>query len=94
MKKMAYVDAINNAWARLTFGEMDEEVMEVHLGTLYQFIKSEIQEDEFLEVLFADDQKTIIGAQKLIEETRKRRKEAIARHNRLLYGTSKGVSGV
>ena len=94
MKKMALVDEINNAWAVLVLGENEEEEMDVHLGTLYQFIKSEIQEDEFLEVLFADDQKTIIGAQKLIEETRKRRKEAIARHNRLLYGTSKGVSGV
>ena len=90
MKKMAYVDAINNAWARLTFGEMDEEVMEVHLGTLYQFIKSEIQEDEFLEISFASDEKTIIGARRLVEETKKRKQEAIALGNRLKYGTSKG----
>jgi hypothetical protein len=74
MKRRAFVDAINNAWTRLTFGEMDEEEMEVHLGTLYQFIKSEIREDDFLEITFASDQKTIIVARKLVEETHKRKK--------------------
>ncbi|MBI1922684.1 hypothetical protein HYR99_00390 [Candidatus Poribacteria bacterium] len=90
MKKMMFVDAINNAWARLTFGEMDEEVMDVHLGTLYQFIKDEVRPEDFLEITFADDEKTIVSAQKLVEETRKRKQEAIALGNRLMYGTSRG----
>ena len=89
MKRMVFVDAINNAWARLVYGEMDMEQMEVHLGTLYQYIKDEIRPGEFLEMTCAEDGQTIIGARKLVEETRKRTQEAIAQHNRLVYGTSK-----
>jgi hypothetical protein len=88
MKRIMFVDAINNAWARLVFGEIDVELMDVHLGTLYQFIKDEIRPGEFLEITFSEDNKTVIGARKLIEETRKRTEEAIALGNRLLYGTS------
>jgi hypothetical protein len=90
MKKMAFVDSINNGWALLTFGEMQEEMMDVRLGTLYQYIDADICEDDFLEVTLASDQQTIIGARKLVEETQKRKQEAIALHNRLKYGTSKG----
>jgi hypothetical protein len=91
MKKMAFVDAINNAWARLVFGEIDVELMNVHLGELYQFIKEEIHPGEFLEITVAKDDETIVGARKLVEETRKRTEEAIAQHNRLKYGTSRGL---
>jgi hypothetical protein len=90
MTQMVFVDAINNAWARLVYGEMDEEEVNVHLGTLYQFIKDEVHPDDFLEVTFANDQKTIIDARKLVEETQKRKQEAIALGNRLRYGTSRG----
>jgi hypothetical protein len=86
MKRTAFVASLNNAWALLTFGEMDEEEMDVHLRTLYQFIDHEIQEEDFLELTFAEDGKTLIGARKLVEETRKQKQEAIALRNRLLYG--------
>jgi hypothetical protein len=90
MKSMVCVDAINNAWARLVFDEPEEKEIEVHLGTLYQYIKDEIRPEDFLEITFASDQETIIGAQKLVEETQKRKQEAIALGNRLMYGTSRG----
>lgn len=90
MKKMAFVGPINNGWALLTFGETEEEMMDVRLGALYQFMDGEVNEEDFLELTFAEDGETIIGAQKLVEETRKRKKEAIAQRNRLLYGTSRG----
>ena len=48
-------------------------------------------EEDFLEITFAEDGKTIVGARKLVEETRKQKKEAIAIANRLRYGTSKGL---
>ena len=75
---------------QLTFGEMEEEMIDVRLATLYQFIDDEVCEEEFLELTFADDGKTIIGARKLVEETRRRKQEAIAQRNRLLYGISRG----
>ena len=90
MKRMAFVASINNGWALLTFGEMDEEQMDVHLGTLYQFITDEVREEDFLEIDFAEDQKTILHARKLVEETKKQKQEAIALRNRLKYGTSRG----
>ena len=90
MKRTAFVDSINNAWAVLTFGEMQDEIMDVHLGTLYQYITGEIRPGEFLEITFSSDGETIIGGQKLVEETKKRRQEAIAQMNRLKYGTSRG----
>jgi hypothetical protein len=90
MKKMAFVGPINNGWALLTFGEMEEEMMDVPVATLWQHIGSEVCEEDFLEITFASDGKTIIGAQKLVEETKKRKKKAIARMNRLAYGTSRG----
>ncbi len=93
MKKMAFVGPINNGWALLTFGEMEEEMMDVPLATLWQHIGSEVYEEDFLEITFAEDGKTIIGAQKLVEETKKRKKEAIALRNRLRYGTSRGPNG-
>lgn len=94
MKRVVCVDAINNAWTRLVFGEMDIEQRHVHLGTLYQFITDEIRPDDFLEITFAEDNETVIGARKLVEETKKRKQEAIVQHNRLKYGTSKGPSDV
>ena len=90
MKRMVCVDAINNAWARLVFEDLEEEMMEVHLGTLYQFIKDEVRPEDFLEITITDDQKTITDARKLVEETQKRKQEAIAQMNRLKYGTSRG----
>jgi hypothetical protein len=90
MKKMAFVGPINNGWALLTFGEMEEEMMDVRLATLSQFIDGEVYEEDFLELTFAEDEKTLIGARKLVEETRQRKQEAIAQRNRLLYGISRG----
>jgi flagellin-specific chaperone FliS len=90
MKSTVCVDAINNAWARLVFDEPQEREMEVHLGTLYQYIKDEIRPGEFLEITLGEEQQTITAARKLVEETEKRWKEAIAQHNRLIYGTSRG----
>ena len=89
MKRTVCVDAINNAWARLVFDEPQEKEMEVHLGSLYQHIKDEIRPGEFLEITLSADQKKITGARKLVEETKKRWKEAVAQHNRLIYGTSR-----
>ena len=37
---MGSVDAINNAWARLTFGEMQDEIMDVDLGMLYRYVRT------------------------------------------------------
>jgi hypothetical protein len=88
MKRMAFVGPINNGWVLLTFGEMEEETMDIRLATLYQYIDSEIMEEDFLEITFAENQKTIIGARKLVEETLRRKQEAIALRNRLKYGTS------
>jgi hypothetical protein len=68
---------------------MQEELMDVRLATLYQYIDGEICEQDFLELDFADDQETIVGVRKLVEQTKKRKQEAIALRNRLLYGTSK-----
>jgi hypothetical protein len=93
MKKMAFVGPINNGWALLTFGEMEEEMMDVRLVTLGQFIDGEVYQEDFLEITFAEDGKTIIGARKLVEETRRRKQEAIAQMNRLMYGTSRGPNG-
>jgi hypothetical protein len=88
MKRIMFVDAINNAWARLVDDEAEVVIMDVHLGTLYQFITDEVVPQDFLEIAFAEDQETVIGAKKLVEETQKRKQEAIAQHNRLIYGTS------
>ncbi|MBI1924633.1 hypothetical protein HYR99_10315 [Candidatus Poribacteria bacterium] len=90
MKRIVFVDAINNAWARLVFDDVEADMMEVHLGTLYQYITDEIRPEDFLEITIASDQKTIVHAQKLVEETKKRKQEAIAQMNRLKYGTSRG----
>lgn len=90
MKRIMFVDAINNAWARLVDDETEVKIMDVHLGTLYQFIRDEVLPQDFLEITFAEDKKTIVDAQKLVEETHKRKQEAIAQHNRLIYGTSRG----
>jgi uncharacterized protein (DUF433 family) len=93
MKRTVFVDGINNAWARLVFDESEEQEMNVHLGTLYQFIKDEIRPEDFLEITIAEDQKTITAVRrKLVEETKKQKGEAIAQHNRLVYGTSKPES--
>jgi len=92
MKKMAFVGPINNGWALLTFGETEEEMMDVPLATLWQHIGSETCEEDFLEITFAEDGKTIIGARKLVEETKRRKKKAIERMNRLMYGTSRGAN--
>jgi hypothetical protein len=42
MKKMAFVGPINNGWALLTFGETEEEMMDVPLATLFQFVGHEV----------------------------------------------------
>lgn len=89
IKKKVCVDAINNAWVRLVFDDANPEIMDFHLGTLYQFISSEIRAEDFLEITFASNKKTIVGARKLVKETRKRKQEAIAQMNRLKYGTSR-----
>jgi hypothetical protein len=92
MKKVGFVDSINNDWALLVFGEMEEEAIDVRLATLYQYIAGEIREEDFLEITLAADYKTIIGARMLVEETQKQKQQAIAQMNRLRYGTSRSTN--
>ena len=87
MKTTAFLDQINNGYALLLLGEDEEEVLDVKLSNLAQYISETLKEGDVLEIIFSNGQE-VIGASKLVEETKRRHKEAVAIMNRLMYGTS------
>jgi hypothetical protein len=87
MKTTAFLDQINNGYAFLLIGEDEEEALDVKLSILAQYISEPLKEGDVLEIILSEEQK-VIGASKLVEETKKRHKEAVTIMNRLMYGTS------
>lgn len=87
MKTTAFLDQINNGYALLLLGEDEEETLDVKLSTLAQYISETLKEGDVLEIVLSKDSE-VIGASKLVEETKRRHKEAVAIMNRLMYGTS------
>ncbi len=87
MKTTAFLDQINSGYALLLLGEDEEEAIDVKLSTLAQYIFGDLKEGDVLEIILSEEGE-VIGASKLVEETKRRHKEAVAIMNRLLYGTS------
>ena len=87
MKTTAFLDQINNGYALLLLGEDEEETIDVKLSTLDQYISEPLKEGDVLEIILSNGQE-VVGASKLIEETKRRHKEAVAIMNRLMYGTN------
>jgi len=87
MKTTAFLDQINNGYALLLLGENEEETLDVKLSTLAQYISEPVKEGDVLEIIFSKERE-VVGASKMIEETKRRHKEAVAIMNRLMYGTS------
>ena len=87
MKTTAFLEQINNGYALLLLGEDEEEEIDVRLYTLAQYIEEPLKEGDVLEIIFSKERE-IIGASKLVEETERRHKEAVAIMNRLMYGVS------
>ena len=87
MKTTAFLDGINNGYALLLLGEDEEETLDVKLSTLAQYISGSLKEGDVLEIILSNEQQ-VIGASKLVEETKRRHREAVAIMNRLMYGTS------
>ena len=87
MKTTAFLDQINNGYAFLLLGEDEEEALDVKLSTLAQYISEPVKEGDVLEIIFSKNRE-VVGAFKLVEETKRRHKEAVAIMNRLMYGTS------
>jgi hypothetical protein len=85
MKKKVFLDAINNGYARLVSEENAMEQMDVLLTTLAKYIPEPPREGDILELHLSDD-KEIIHACKLVEETEKRWREAKALHEWIRYG--------
>ena len=85
MKTTAFLDQINNGYALLLLGEDEEEAIDVKLHILAQYIEEPLKEGDVLEIIFSKEWE-VIGASKLVEETKRRHKEAVALTNRLIYG--------
>ena len=85
MKKKVFLDAVNNGYARLVFEENAMEQMDFLLTTLGKYIPEPLKEGDILELNLSDD-KEIIHARKLVEETEKRWCEAKALHEWMRYG--------
>ena len=83
MKTTAFLDQINNGYAFLLIGEDEEEALDVKLSILAQYISEPLKEGDVLEIILSEEQK-VIGASKLVEETKKRHKEAVTIMNRLM----------
>ena len=85
MKKKVFLDAVNNGYARLVSEEDAMEQMDVLLTTIAKYIPEPLKEGDILE-LHLSDNKEIIHAHKLVEETEKRWREAKALHEWMRYG--------
>jgi len=85
MKTTAFLDQINNGYALLLLGEDEEETLDVKLSTLAQYISETLKEGDVLEIVLSNGRE-LIGASRLVEETERRHKEAVALTNRLMYG--------
>jgi len=85
MRTTAFLDQINNGYALLLLGEDEEETLDVKLSTFAQYISEPLKEGDVLEVILSKNRE-VIGASKLVEETKRRHKEAVALTNRLMYG--------
>jgi len=86
MKMKFFLDAINNGYARLVSEENAMEQMDVLLTTLAKYIPKLLREGDILELHLSDD-KEIIHARKLVDETEKRGREVKALMDWLMYGT-------
>ena len=87
MKTTAFLDQINNGYALLLLGDDEEETLDVKLSTLAEYISGPLKEGDVLEIILSKEN-IVISASKLVEETKRRHKEAVAMMNRLMYGTS------
>jgi len=85
MKTTACLDAINNGYARLTYGEGGREQIDVRLTTLSKYIPEKLEEGEILELTISDS-KEVVDAQRLVEETERRRRRLKALIDWLAYG--------
>ena len=85
MKAVASLDAINNGYARLLYGEEEREQVDVPLTTLQKYIKEPIEEAIVLELTFSNSGE-VVNARKLVEETEKRRRISKALIEWLLDG--------
>ena len=85
MKTAACLDAINNGYARLVYGEGGKERIDVRLTTLAKFIPERLEEGEILELTFSDS-KEVVDARRLVEETEMRRRRLKALIDWLAYG--------
>ncbi len=85
MKTRAFLDAINNGYARMLLNEDEREQMDVLLTTLNKYIGETPQEGDVFELTLSDDRK-IIGARKLVEETERGWRLAKALNDWLLDG--------
>lgn len=86
MKTTAFLDQINNGYALLLLGEDEEETLDVKLSTLAEYISEPVKEGDVLEIILSKERE-VIRASKMVEETKRRHKEAVALTNRLIYGT-------
>jgi len=85
MKTTAFVGPINNGYVLLLLGEDEDEQMDVKLETLAKYMQEPVKEEDFLEIILSSE-KEIIHVRKLVEETKKRKKEAISLTNWMMYG--------
>jgi len=85
MKTRAFLDAINNGYARMLLSEDGREQMDVLLTTLNEYIESPLQEGDILELTLSE-QREVVNARKLVEETEKRWRQGKALNDWLMYG--------
>ena len=87
IKSTACIDAINNGYARLLYGENEEEEMDIRLQTLAKYIPEPVKEGDVLEITFSDES-MVTNARKLVEETARRYQEIKALLDWMMYGTT------
>jgi len=85
VKTTACLDAINNGYARLLYGEGEREQMDVPLRTLAEYIPEKLEEGEILELALSDS-KEVVDARRLVEETERRRRRLKALIDWMKYG--------
>jgi len=85
MKTRAFLDAINNGYARMLIGEDEREQMNFLLAVLNEYIESPLKEGDILELTLSE-QREVVNARKLVKETEKRWRQGKALNDWLMYG--------
>lgn len=88
MKTQAFVGPMNSGYVRLHLGEKEDVDLDVRLEVLNRYLPEPPQEGEIIEITLSDENQ-VIDARPLPEVTKKRHKETLEIHNRLVYGYNK-----